>query len=540
MYSRINDIKYHYLVLMFVCAITFFANLSVDEPDIMESRNFITAREMLSNGNWLIPTMNGELRFEKPPLPTWLTAASAVAFKKNSNLFILRMPAAFISTLMIAFFYGLVLFTSRDTILAFISSIVLSTTFMVVKVGTTNSWDIYPYVFMLGAIYTMLVGIEKKRRSYFLLCGVFLAASFLSKGPVAFYGMLLPFLFSYILVFKRELILRNKLNLLIALATAAMLSLLWPLLVYLKSPEVFMAVMKKEVSTWGNKHVQPFWFYINVFGYTGGWITFSTAALFKPFMEKRVKNKKLYYFSYIWFLTTFIMLSAIPMKKERYGLPMYIPMAVMISQLLYFFIRNPKNYAHIKRENMILKIHLILMSMLAFSVPVLFYINGFLKGTVPLLKFIFIFTLFTLLGGMFAAFIRKKADFKIVLLLTVAFILSLQLFAYSFFEINMRGKTTAPALTLAEVQKSKLFSEYDFYTTSEIPDIMNVWRVGKTIKPLRKLDLSSLNSPIVLIGEHADKFLESFPKNFKILKKLEFYESRKGKKKIELLLIEKI
>ena len=30
----------------------------------MESRNLITAREMVSEGNWLIPTMNGELRLE--------------------------------------------------------------------------------------------------------------------------------------------------------------------------------------------------------------------------------------------------------------------------------------------------------------------------------------------------------------------------------------------------------------------------------------------------------------------------------------------
>ena len=80
----------------------FFTNLTVDEPDIMESRNFITAREMLADGNWLIPTMNGELRLEKPPLPTWITAAISSLFKTN-NLFVLRTPAAFISTAMTFF-----------------------------------------------------------------------------------------------------------------------------------------------------------------------------------------------------------------------------------------------------------------------------------------------------------------------------------------------------------------------------------------------------------------------------------------------------
>lgn len=48
--------------------------------DIMESRNIITAREMVSDGNWLVPTMNGELRLEKPPLPTWVAGGIEKVF----------------------------------------------------------------------------------------------------------------------------------------------------------------------------------------------------------------------------------------------------------------------------------------------------------------------------------------------------------------------------------------------------------------------------------------------------------------------------
>jgi len=59
------------ILLLFV---TFFANNSALPTDIMESRNIVTAREMVEEGNWLVPTMNGELRLEKPPLPTWVAA----------------------------------------------------------------------------------------------------------------------------------------------------------------------------------------------------------------------------------------------------------------------------------------------------------------------------------------------------------------------------------------------------------------------------------------------------------------------------------
>ncbi|NND50776.1 MAG: glycosyltransferase, partial [Flavobacteriaceae bacterium] len=39
---------------------------------IMEARNFITAREMLSDDNWVLTTMNGEPRYQKPPFPSWM------------------------------------------------------------------------------------------------------------------------------------------------------------------------------------------------------------------------------------------------------------------------------------------------------------------------------------------------------------------------------------------------------------------------------------------------------------------------------------
>lgn len=54
-------------------------NNEVITPDIMESRNIITAREMVYDGHWMVPTMNGDLRLEKPPLPTWLTAVAELA-----------------------------------------------------------------------------------------------------------------------------------------------------------------------------------------------------------------------------------------------------------------------------------------------------------------------------------------------------------------------------------------------------------------------------------------------------------------------------
>ena len=48
--------------------------LNTVQVSIMEARHFISAHEMVADGHWLLTTMNGEPRYEKPPLPTWLSA----------------------------------------------------------------------------------------------------------------------------------------------------------------------------------------------------------------------------------------------------------------------------------------------------------------------------------------------------------------------------------------------------------------------------------------------------------------------------------
>ena len=67
-------------ILSSVAFLVFFTHMDALLVNIMEARNFITAREMIQDGHWLLTTINGEARYQKPPLPTWLTAFSAIIF----------------------------------------------------------------------------------------------------------------------------------------------------------------------------------------------------------------------------------------------------------------------------------------------------------------------------------------------------------------------------------------------------------------------------------------------------------------------------
>ena len=89
----IKLIEKHPLIslLLFVVVMLGFTINSIP-VSIMEARNFISAREMLTDHNWILTTMNGEARYEKPPLPTWITAVFGYVFGISSVL-ALRWPA---------------------------------------------------------------------------------------------------------------------------------------------------------------------------------------------------------------------------------------------------------------------------------------------------------------------------------------------------------------------------------------------------------------------------------------------------------------
>ena len=98
--------KYYPYLLIAACLLLFFPHLDVLYANIMEARNFNTAREMLEHNNWVLTTMNGEARYEKPPLPTWLAAISAGVFG-ITKLWALRLPSAIISTVLVLFSFSL-------------------------------------------------------------------------------------------------------------------------------------------------------------------------------------------------------------------------------------------------------------------------------------------------------------------------------------------------------------------------------------------------------------------------------------------------
>lgn len=320
-----------FALLLALCCAVFFANITALQPDIMECRNLVTAHEMATDGNWLVPTMNGELRLEKPPLPTWI--AATVETICGENLAAQRTMPALAATLLVVFFFLFARRLARSSTYAFIASLLLLSCYNLIMLGRTATWDIYCHSFMMGAIYFLhraFVPCKKdddisseedvSHWADLLAAGGLMGLSFLSKGPIAFYALLLPYLICLFCYFRPHM--KGKwLPITVAIAICVVMSSWWYIYLHLLHPEVTQQVVEKETGAWTGHNVRPIWYYWRFFTEVGAATPLMLLALVIPYWKKRIRLKREYLFAITWVLVTLLLLSLFPEKKYRYLLP---------------------------------------------------------------------------------------------------------------------------------------------------------------------------------------------------------------------------
>ncbi len=322
-----KTILFMVLAALFICI---FSNRDLPSVNNMEARNYITAREILENGTWLLPTMNGEPRIAKPPLPTWITALFMKWAGTDTNLEVNRIPAGICGALLALFTFLLVRRVSGGNELAVTAVLVLVTGQLFFTSARRNFWDIYAHMAMAGALWAMIEAFLRKegKALWFALFSLFLAFSFCSKGPIALGVMFLPFVGGYCLVYGAKDLKENAWGLALGLVVAVAVASAWPLYVYLNTPQNALAVASKETANWFTYHIQAPWYYLtNLHWIAGIWLPFLLYAVIAPFVQKNWgREEKLFLY---WFLLTILVLSIVPEKKVRYLLPAVVPGAII-------------------------------------------------------------------------------------------------------------------------------------------------------------------------------------------------------------------
>ncbi len=495
--------KLHFVLLAIVCCITFFANNKLIAPDIMECRNIVTAREMTEQHNWLVPTMNGELRLAKPPLPTYFSAL--VQMIAPDNLALQRGMAGLAALMLVFFFYRMA--KQILHIDANIAVLFLCTCWSVILVGRTASWDIYCHAFMTGSIFCFskamsMAGMQYKR---FFLAGVMAGLSFMSKGPVSFYAMFLPYLAAFILTSRFSF--KGKLaGIAVMVATASVIGGWWFVYLYVFEQKALHEVAMQESHSWLHRNVRPWWYYWKFFLETGVWSLLLLTAMLQPVLQRAVRNTS-WKSSVLWLVFSLVLLSVLPEKKSRYLFPILIPACYVMTSLVEIWkgsIKTNRMSRIFFRANSII-ISIALLS-IAFAFP--FFAHPQNRAAhISLLLFLIV----AAAAACMSVVSVLKCRVRILVIAVVSLFLAAECWALPLLEryINNPGMKSVSRVAEMETLKS-----VPFYHLKEEPlRIEMVYAAHRVVRPLEANDSVALmkSLPCVLLthDEGADMIAAS-------------------------------
>ncbi|MFC5412041.1 ArnT family glycosyltransferase [Larkinella bovis] len=170
-----------------------------------EPRRALVALEMILSGDYLTPTLNGELYFNKPPLYNWLIAASFHLFGNYSS-FALRFPMA-VSLLL----YGLTIYLLVKQHLgprtAFAAALMLVTNTRILLYDSMLGLIDITFSWLTYTAFILVYHFDRKRNYWALFLSTYLltALGFMMKGlpSLVFQGLTMLAYFLYTKQFRR-------------------------------------------------------------------------------------------------------------------------------------------------------------------------------------------------------------------------------------------------------------------------------------------------------------------------------------------------
>jgi len=171
--------------------IVFWGLGSINLTSLNEGRRALAIKEMFASGNWLLPTLNGELYLTKPPFLYWISngISSLVGFV---NEWTVRLPSALaaLATLWMTYRFTLKKFGAWP---ALFSAQILMANLGFAMLARRAEIEMLLTALCVGALLSALEYVEKPaKRSWIYLSYFLLALAVLTKGPVALLFVTLP------------------------------------------------------------------------------------------------------------------------------------------------------------------------------------------------------------------------------------------------------------------------------------------------------------------------------------------------------------
>ena len=337
--KRLLEEERYHLPFLFVFSLllylTFLGSRDLWAP--VEPRYGEIARVMFSRGEWLVPTVNGELYTDKPILFFWLVLAFSHLFGEI-NEWTMRLPSALASV-------GLVIVTYRlgrdffDHRVGLLAALVLATSFRIWWEARWAHTDILFTFFFTTATYFLLRAWHDRGRETTLAYGLMGLAT-LTKGLI---GFVLPGLIFLCLLLVRGNSQRfRRLKLWQGLWVFLLVTAPWFVAVGLQTEGQWISDffwthhVQRYLSGLGHK--RPFYYYlINFPADFLPWTPFLVLAAFVTWQVRRMPLRPASFSLATWFFVIFVFFSLSDTKRGLYLLPLYSPAAIWVAHALIEF-----------------------------------------------------------------------------------------------------------------------------------------------------------------------------------------------------------
>jgi 4-amino-4-deoxy-L-arabinose transferase-like glycosyltransferase len=432
-----RSIAFVFILLAFG-GVLYFYNLGgwdLWNPD--EPRYAQVAKEMLQGEGWIIPHLNSEVYFDKPPLFFWLIAGIA-KLSGGINEAVARFPSALFATftLVLLFFLGKRLFGEKA---GFLSALILATTIEFLWLARRANIDATLTFFTTAAITLLYVGFYQQRGRWILYFFAY-AAIVLAVLVKLQVGVIVPLLVvgGYFLMQREFRFFKDPAHIPGFAFFVAVIGG-WLALAYLSGGGDYLwGLLYQKTSSrllGETSHTRPLYYYVvNFPGNFIPWIVFLPSALIYGLSAKG--RTKEFVFVLFWFSVIFVSFSLFKAKRELYLLPLYPAAALMVGNLLTKLPLGAEGAT--KRICSIpLMVLIVVLALTAISLPIVTALKGSFYLEHP--WEIGLITAFIAGGGAFLAFLAhryRRLDFPFYIIVATVFVVTLYGATRIFPEIN--------------------------------------------------------------------------------------------------------
>lgn len=332
-----NFFEKHTLFLLALLISTLFLTISIFIRPLFpidETRYISVAWEMHTNSSYLVPLLNQEPYFHKPPLLFWLINLGWFLFGNSEATARLMVALFSIGNLFVIYYLAKFLYPNTPQARQW-SPLILSSFFLWTVFSGTLMFDCLLTFFILLYVGFMLLFIKKQKFIFVLIAGLMGGLSMLAKGPVALIYMAPIFLFYPLWKDKTQQALplsRVYWGLFFSLLMAILIILSWAIPAALHGGAAYakQLLWHQTVDRMSGSmaHDRPWFWYLPLLPLALLPLALSI-KVWKLFFKKPTESADL--FCILWAFIPFILLSIIGGKQFHYLIPLLPPFAIFLA-----------------------------------------------------------------------------------------------------------------------------------------------------------------------------------------------------------------